>query len=168
MPETTPIYAFPYPCEGEDITVASFANLANAIDTKLLQLQNDQFDALNRYNAIATSANNVIAAGADTVIAGADSTYTIPAAGVWIINATTSTSVAPGAPTSSRLRVRNNAVVQFGLRQNTESGISYEIQATGPVVCAAGDVISFQFLFGGVGNWTLAVKWRAQMLVRIP
>lgn len=167
MPETTPIYGFPYPCEGEDITVATFANLANAIDTKLLDLQTDEFEALNRYNATATSASNVVPAGVETVIVGADSTYTIPAAGVWVVTATTLTGGLPAAPTSHRLRVRRNAVVQYGIRQNPETSI-YDIQAAGPMVCAAADVISFTILMGGVGNWTLSIQWRAQMLVRIP
>lgn len=166
MPETTPIFAFPYPCEGDDITVASFADLANAIDDKLLELQDDEYEALNRYNQELSSASNVIAAGVDAVIAGADSTYTIPAAGVWQISALTNTTSTTGTPTSARLRVRKNAVVQFGIRQNTET-VPYDIQAVGCITAAAGDVISFQFLFGGTGNWTLTVAWRAQMHVRI-
>lgn len=167
MPETTPIYGFPYPCEGEDITPAAFANLANAIDAKMLELQSDEFEALNRYSQIALSGSNVIAAGVDAVIAGANSTYTIPADGVWQISAkTVTTSVVGGTPTSHRLRVRKNAVVQFGIRQNPETA-TYDIQAVGCIVAAAGDVISFQFLFGGTGTWTLSINWRAQMLVRI-
>jgi hypothetical protein len=166
MPETTPIYGFPYPCEGEDITVASFANLANAIDAKLLEVQADEFEALNRYSAIRLSASNVIAAGVVTVISGTDSTYTIPADGVWVVSAKTNTTSTTGTPTSHQLRVRKNAVVQYGIRQNPESA-PYDIQAVGCMVASAGDVISFQFLFGGTGNWTLSVSWRAQMLVRI-
>lgn len=167
MPETTPIYGFPYPCEGEDITPAAFANLANAIDTKLLDVQNDQFEALNRFSAIGVSASNVVVAGVETVIVGANSTYTIPAAGMWIVSALTQTSTPPAGPTSHRLRVRKNAVVQYGIRQNPEAGI-YDIQTVGMMTAAAGDVISFTLLFGGVGNWTLTISWRAQMIVRIP
>lgn len=167
MPETTPIYGFPYPCEGEDVSPVAFANLATAIDTKMLELQSDQYEALNRYNQMSLSASNAIVAGAETVISGASSTYTIPVDGVWLISAkTVTTSVVGGVPTSHRLRVRKNAVVQYGNRQNPETA-TYDIQAVGSLVAAAGDIISFTFLFGGTGTWTLSINWRAQMLVRI-
>lgn len=168
MPDTTPIYGFPYPCEGDDISVTAFANLANAIDAKLLQLQSDEFEALNRYNSSGSSDIMVVAAGVDTVATGPDATYTIPVAGCWIITANTVTTGDPTTITSHRIRVRKNAVVQFGVRQNPETGVVYDIYTTGMLMCAAGDVISFQTLFSGTGNWTLTVDWEARMIVRIP
>lgn len=167
MPESTPIFGFPYPCEDEQITVASFANLANSIDIKLAQLQADEFEALNRYSAGGSSDILAVAAGVDTVMTGADATYTIPAAGVWLLQATTFTVVNPATSTSTRLRVRKNGVVQFGTRQNPENGI-FDFMAVGFIVAAAGDVISYQILYSGTGTWTVAAGWEASMFIRIP
>lgn len=166
MPQSTPIYSFPYPCEGEDITVTAFANLANAIDSKLAELNTDSYEARNRYNFAAETAQNVLAAGVDTVLAGANSTYTIPADGVYFIKAKCFNYVDPATFTSLRVRVRKNAVVQFGARQNPESQM-LDFLAAGMIPAAAGDTISFQALFTGTGSWTMSVIWYVAMFVRI-
>lgn len=168
MPEVTPIYGFPYPCPGENVDDAAFANLANAIDTKLLDVQGDEFQALNRFSQSLTTASNSLAAGVDTVLVGANSTYTFPSAGVWFVDARGLQQNLVGTITSFRIRVRTNAVVRFGFRLNTEFGVPQITQTMGMVVVGSGDTLSFQCLYTGTGTMDVVNFWSAHMIVRTP
>lgn len=167
MPSVTPIYAFPFPCPGDSVTPADFANLALAIDTKLTQLVSDDFEAKNRYNTLLTSATNILNPGVDTVVVGANSSYVLPVSGVFHVVASSRSLSFPATITSARLRVRLNAVVQYGLRMNTEDGTPKDFYTTGPIVGVAGDTITTQALYTGTGTWSMQVDLAARMLVRI-
>lgn len=168
MPDTTPIYGFPYPCPDEVVNAASFTALANAIDTKLLDLQADETAALNRPNARRVSAANTATAGVVNVTIGANSNFVIPAAGVWLVSAFIGALTGAGASNMYRLRVRNNAVVQFGTTKNGFFGITTRhLMCQGTIVCAVGDTIDTDFFYVG----TLTVGYSAilelKMITRI-
>jgi hypothetical protein len=169
MPGVTPIYSFPYPCASDLVTFADFSNLANAVDSKLFDLQADADLALNRYNGtfnVATQAG--IAAGVDTVLTNPASSYVIPAAGIYLINSrfnmVTATTI-----TSGRASVRVNAVRIYGRTFNFEYGsigTFIDVPPT-PLVCATGDTITFTFLYSGTGTASVGFGYSTRMIVRI-
>lgn len=167
MPAQTPIYGFQYPCPDEQITPAAFSNLANQIDAKLLDLQADYTLMLNRKNYDSpTSVAQTVAAGVDTVMTSAVLTYTVPMAGVWIFYARIFAQNVTGTVNSHRLHLRQNGVVRFGQVQNTEGATINPCNVAGPIVAAAGDVISLQWLFNGSGNEDILGILEGKMLVR--
>lgn len=169
MPDVTPIYEFPYPCVDEPVDFADFAALADAIDAKYLELQDDADLAVGRYNdtfQVASQAGIVV--NVDTVMTNADATYVIPAAGVYLVfasvNMITATTI-----TSARFRVRLNGVQIFGRTFNFEYGsvnTTFTIPP-GPLICATGDTVSFTFLYQGSGTATVSFNYTARMIVRI-
>jgi hypothetical protein len=169
MPGATPIYGFPYPCSNDLITAASFSNLANAIDTKLADVGADADLALNRYNATFVVGNQAgIAAGVDTPMTNTNATYVIPASGIYLVICQFAFSTATTI-SAARVRVRVNAVQIYGRSYNFEygsSGTSIEVPPAA-LVCAAGDTISFTFLYTGTGTATVSFRYSPRMVVRI-
>lgn len=169
MPETTPIYGFPYPCVNEPVDFNDFADLADAIDTKYAELLTDTDIALNRYNSVQTVATQAgIAVGVDTVMTNPNATYVIPAAGVWLVFATY-TMVTATTITSARFRVRLNGVQVFGRTFNFEFGniTTFVHLPPAPLICATGDTISFTFLYQGTGTASVSFDYVPRMIVRI-
>lgn len=169
MPETTPIYSFPYPCVSEAVDFADFANLANAIDTKLFELQADEDLAVGRYNAtFNVAAQAGIAVGVDTVLTNPNATYVIPAAGVYLVFGTYTMNAATTI-TSARLRVRLNGVQIFGRTFNFEFGNipTFVHIPPAPLICATGDTVSFTFLYQGSGTASVTLQYTARMVTRI-
>lgn len=167
MPAQTPIYGFQYPCPDEQITPAAFSTLANQIDAKLLELQADYTLMLNRKNYdSAQSVAQTVAAGVDTVMTSALLNYVVPMAGLWVFYSRVFAQNITGTVNSHRLHVRQNGVVRFGQVQNTEGGTTNPCNAVGPIVAAAGDVISLQWLFNGSGNEDIIGILEGKMLVR--
>jgi hypothetical protein len=125
--------------------------------------------ALNRPNV---DINNVgsqgIPAGAITALTLTDSTYTIPVAGVWDVWIETTDAGSPATVTYQRLRVLQNGVFRFAFSQDSENNITVACRAQGPMVAAAGDVISSTFQFTGTGTYTVSAKLSAKLLCRIP
>lgn len=168
MPDTTPIYGLPFPCPDELVTAGSFTALANAIDSKLLELQADETAMLNRPNARRVSASNTATAGVIKVTLGADSSFVIPAAGVWIVSAFVPSLAGAGATNVYRLRVRQNTTIRFGATKNGSFTITTRhLMCQGPIVAAVGDVIDTDFFYVG----TLTVDYSAilelKMITRI-
>lgn len=171
MPENTPIYGFTYPCPGDAITAATFATLANQIDTRLLAMQDNEEWALGRYSVIqAMSPNQAgLAQGVETVLVNAGSTYVIPADGVYIasgaMQGTATTNV-----DSARLRLRLNGVAIPGRTYNNAPASSQTelfTVPTAPFVAATGDTISAAVLWFGVGTLTVFFRLDVRMIVRI-
>ncbi len=169
MPATTPIYAFPYPCPGDTISASSFSGLANAIDTKLLELQADATFALNRPNVDSdVVATQNIPPGVVTTLTTADSTYTISVAGVWVVFLEVARDSGPTTVTYQRAQVLQNAVARFGFTQDSEGDVPVVCRPFGAIVAAAGDVITGTFLWTGTGTYTVSTKLSAKLLCRIP
>lgn len=168
MPDTTPIYGFTFPCPDETITSAAFTTLANQIDAKLLDVNADLTLALNRPNMDqgATTPTQTITAGVDTVLTIATSLYTIPAAGVWVVRASINT-LGVATVNMMRGRIRQNGTVRFSYVTNTEGNNPGPVIPLGPIVAAAGDAITLQFLFNGAGTMDVFANLNAKMLVRI-
>lgn len=169
MPESTPIYGFTYPCPDETITSAAFNTLANQIDTKLNDVNNDLILALNRPNVDqgGSAVLQTIAAGVDTVLTIPEATYTILTPGVWMVRAVINTFNLPTV-NMMRGRIRQNGVVRYSYTTNTEGNNPGPVIPLGPIVAAAGDVISLQFLFNGAGTMDVFATLTAKMWVRIP
>lgn len=170
MPRTTPIFGFPYPCPGETVGPGAFQNLANAIDSKLNEIRADETAALNRPNArrqtaaLSNSATNSVLA----VTTGPNSSFTIPAAGVWIVTAFVPGIGGAGAFNEIRLRVRQNTTPRFGTTRNTTTGLTvFNTITIGPLVCAVGDVIDTDFFYTGTLTITYSVIMNLKMIVRI-
>lgn len=170
MPDSTPIFGFPYPCPGETIDPSSFLNLANAIDAKLNELAADETAALNRPNARRQTAalSNSATNGVLAVTTGAGSSFTIPAAGVWIVTAFVPGIGGAGLFNELRLRVRQNTTPRFGSTRNTTTGITFfNTICIGPLVCAVGDIIDTDFFYTGTLTITYSVILNLKMIVRI-
>lgn len=170
MPDQTPIYGFIYPCPDEVVTPAAFTTLANQIEAKLSDVNNDLSLALNRYNVDqgGTATTQNIPAGVDTVLVIATSLYTIPVAGVWMVRARMHTLVSPATVNMMRGRIRQNGVVRYSYTSNTEGNNASPVVPLGTIVAAAGDTISLQFLYNGAGTMDVFAELSARMLVRIP
>lgn len=167
MPASTDIYGFTYPCPGDLITATSFATLANQIDTKLLDLQADYTLGLNRYSTYTTAAaSQSIPAGAETTLTSAGTSYTIPMAGIWVIEAEVIPTSSPATITVERVRIFQNATPRFGFTQNTEGNNTRTVVASGPIVAALADVITIRFTHTGSVNVTVDANISAKMLVR--
>lgn len=168
MPASTPIYGFPYPCPGETVNPSSFLNLANAIDTKLNDLAADESAALNRPNGRRQSVANTATNSVLSVTTGVGSSFTIPAAGVWIVTAFVPSIGGLGLFNEIRLRVRQNTTPRFGVTRNTTTGITFfNTFCIGPLVCAAGDTIDSDFFYTGTLTITYSVILNLKMIVRI-
>lgn len=168
MPESTPIYGFTSPCPGETVTSAAFATLANQIDAKLLEVDADRVAALNRRNvSLNGGAVQTIPANVNTLLTLTGSTYTIPQAGVWIVRVSVNTTSSPTV-TMMRAQVRQNGTVRFEFIQNTEGDTTNPVTPVGPIVAAAGDVITTMFQFNGAGTMDVFANLDAKLIVRIP
>lgn len=168
MPGQTPIYGFLYPCADELISAASFTTLANQIDSKLTELNNDLTFALNRPSvSLPPNATQTITANTDTILTLPSSTYTIPVAGVWIVRVLVRTN---DLATVSMMwaRVRQNAVVKYGYVQNTEGDSPVPVPPHAAIVAAAGDVLTTFFRFNGAGTMDVSAELDAKLIVRIP
>lgn len=173
MPENTPIYGFTYPCPGDPVDATSFATLANQIDAQLLSMQDDEEWSLGRYSVQQQMTPNqgAIAQGVETALANANSTYVIPADGVYIATGftqiTSTTSV-----DSARLRLRLNGVSIPGRSFNNANApfitnTSLFDTPSAPFVAVTGDTISAAVLWFGVGTGTAFFVLHVRMLVRI-
>lgn len=169
MPAATPIYNFPYPCPGETISPASFSNLANAIDSKLQEVEADRVFALNRPNVdLQLVGSQVINPGVVTTLTTPDSTYTISVAGVWVVRVAVDISSSPPTVTYQRAQILQNGVARFGFTQDSESNIAMSCYPVGAIVAAAGDVITTTMLYTGTGTMTVTTNLSAKLLCRIP
>jgi hypothetical protein len=167
MPKSTDVYGFTYPCPGETIDPAAFQTLAGQIDTKLADVNTDWTTALNRRNYDLFSAQQSgIASGVDTVITAADSQYTIPVAGIWLFSIQ-ATHFGWATINVARLRVRQNGTLRFSQTQNCENNSQQLPHPKGPMVAAAGDVMSTAFFFTGTGTATVQLQISAKLLVRL-
>jgi hypothetical protein len=168
MPSATPIYNFPYPCPDETIGPAAFANLANAIDSKLNELAADESAALNRPNARRNSVVNVATNSVLSVTTGVGSSFIIPAAGVWLVSAFIPALGGGGIANEIRLRVRQNGTVRYGVTKNLTTFIAAaNASCFGPLVCAAGDTIDTDMFYTGTLTVTYTVNMGLKMIVRI-
>lgn len=173
MPENTPIYGFTYPCPGDPINATTFATLANQIDAQLLVLQDDEEWALGRYSVSQTMSPNQagLVQGVETALSNANSTYVIPADGVYIANAATQ-GIATTSVDSMRLRLRLNGVPIPGRSYNNaaspfpDSTQVFDIPSN-PFVAVTGDTISAAVLWFGVGTLTAFLRLDVRMIVRI-
>lgn len=169
MPDTTPIYGFPYPCPDEVISPMAFTNLANAIDAKLAEVNADMVFALNRPNFDFTSgAGQVINPGVNTTLTMASSTYTVTVAGVWVLWVNVLYTATPPTITFQNARIRLNGVDQFGFSNDTENNNTIPVRVVGPVVAAAGDVITTTFLYTGTGTASVVGLLSGKLICRIP
>lgn len=165
MPDTTPIYALPYPCPGDTVDATDFQDLALAIEAKMIDIEADYLLALNRFNSDDGGTVQTIATGVDTVILVPQ--YTIPLAGVYVVTAHLFPASAPATINATRIRVRQGAVSRFGFTANNELNTTRNVMAVGVIVAAAGDVISATALFSGAGTLDVFVDMTFKMLCRI-
>lgn len=168
MPANTPIYGFTYPCETEPVSFVNFQTLANQIDTRLASIQLDENYATGRYNVKQTAADQAaIVSGVETPLVNAGSTYVIPADGVYWVSARVRLQAATSL-SSSRLRVRLNAVPLFGQSFNTTAPLfNGPMIAVGTMNAVTGDTISMSILFTGVGAGTATLtRLDVRQLVR--
>lgn len=169
MPDATPIYSFPYPCPYETVSPSAFSDLANAIDTKLNELAADERAALNRPNARRQSAVNTATNSVLLVTTGANSSFVIPAAGVWVASAFVPSLAGAGIPNEMRLRVRQNTTPRYGVTRNLTTSLTFNnTTCFGPLVCAAGDTIDTDFFYTGTLTVDYFVILNLKMFVRIP
>lgn len=147
----------------------AFLNLANAIDAKLVQVRTDETDALNRPNASRTSATNTATNNVLNVTTGANSSFVIPAAGVWLVSAfARNVAGGVGVPNEWRLRVRQNTTPRFGVTRNLFFGLTVaNASCLGPLVCAVGDTIDTDFFYTGTLTTSYSVVLDLKMTVRI-
>lgn len=166
MPGATPIYSFPYPCVDEPVDSADFQALGDAIDAKLLDVQADANYATGRYNTALGVGSQVIPVGVETVLTNPSAQYVTPVAGVYLADA--SFRVTPGGLyTTSRMRVRLNGVTVYGqTTTNNQLLTSWEVPS-GAIVAAAGDTISFAFLYQGTVTASVSFSLSVRLIVRI-
>lgn len=169
MPQTTPIYGFPFPCPGETITAAAFTNLANAIDTKLLDLRTQESSALHRPRAEQSRLGFNVVVATDTTITGAGSTYVIPADGIYIVSVTyvIDSGFSPGA-SGGRAIIRQNGTNRFAsVLHAPASGGSPKQTLSCPIIGITGDSITVVVRFEGTsGNLNFDMYLTARMIVR--
>lgn len=167
MPETTPIYGFPYPCLDEAVSFTDFEALGDAVDAKLLEVQADADYAVGRYNVSQNAGSQAgIAAGVETVMTNVGAQYVVPVSGVYLtfvdVDILAVTSI-----TWNRMRVRLNGVPTYGRTTNNENGFFRYQVVPCPLIAAAGDTISCAFLYGGTGTATVSMYLSSRLIVRI-
>lgn len=165
MPDTTPIFALPYPCPGDTVDATDFQDLALAIEAVMVNIEADYTLALNRFNVDLSGAVQTLPAGVDTVITTPQ--YTITQAGVYVVSAHLFPASSPATINATRIRVRQGAVSRFGFTQNNEANTTRNVMTNGPIVAAAGDVISGIALFSGAGTLDVFMDLTVKMLCRI-
>lgn len=159
MPANTPIFGFTYPCPGDVVNASSFATLANQIDTRLLSIQTDENFAVGRYrfSSFVLTAIVGVAPTVETPIILAGTNYVVPADGLYVVRV--SWQAAATTITSMRMRVRVNAVAQFGKTFNNDLQVPNSsilpTNMTGLVPAVAGDSINTSVIFFGTGTMTV-------------
>lgn len=168
MPANTPIYAFTYPCLDDVITPTAFETLAEQIETKLLDVEADRSLALNRPNVdLVFDAAQTFTAGVEASFTVGQSTYVIPAAGVWAFQALAqSLSIGPTI-NMMRMRILQNGTPRILYTQNTEGNGPLSPAPQGVLVCAAGDTITFSFLYNGTATLNILGSFSARLICRI-
>lgn len=167
MPDSTPIYGFTFPCPGEVVSAADFTLLANQIDAKLLDVNNDLDAALLRRNfRVFPPGTQVITAGVDTVLTIPGSSYVIPESGVWVFSAAVFPQTLPTVQ-MMRARIQQNGVTRSGFTHNTENNVTNAPTPFGPIVAAVGDTITIRFLYAGAATMTVRALLSAKLIVRI-
>lgn len=167
MPDTTPIYAFPYPCPGDVVDATDFQDLANAVEAAMVTVDADYLLALNRFNVDQQSSIQNIPAGVDTVITTGQYTIPVGGAGIWIATGHVFNTSTPATTNALRIRIRQGAVSRFGFTANAEGNVPRNAMAVGPIVAADGDVLSATVLFSGAGTMDVFVDFSFKMLCRI-
>lgn len=169
MPAATPIYGFPYPCPGEQIDAGAFTLLANAIDSKLLDLRTQESMALHRPGTKQSRTGFNVALNTDTVITGAGSSYTLPQNGIYLVyvRITLDGGFSPGV-TGGRFRVRQNGTARFAATIHAATaGSSPRTSATGPIVGVAGDVVTVEVRYTGTdATMNFDMELSARMIIR--
>lgn len=169
MPDSTPIYSFPYPCPGEAVTAGSFSALANAIDAKLNSLKDKEFAALHRPIVDQFVEDFLVAVGVETPITGPGSSFVIPINGIYIVNVKCTADGGFNPPmTGAHVRVRQNAVNRFGnMIFPPTAGNSPNVNAVGPIVGTTGDVMDVTVRQQGAAPVLFDLLIRAKMIVAL-
>lgn len=169
MPESTPIYGFPYPCPGDTIDATDFADLANAVDAQMLIVQGAMDYALGRYNVQQpVSSQAGLLPGVETILASAGSTYVIPADGFYLAAFRLTLLAVAGVHASHRIRLRLATVAIPGYTQAI-GNLGASSQLTGvPIFATAGQTVDIGVTYFGTGTGTVnGMQLDVRQVVRV-
>lgn len=186
MPGSTPIYAIPYPCQGENIDCEAFEAWADAIQNAIDLTRVLETQARTRPSARASGTGQAgFVSGANTALVYQTEVYdnngmvnlavnndrfTIQTPGWYLFGTFVQTTVL-ATTTSVAVGLTQNAVFTFRkkhspnpINANTTPGV----QAIGLMRCAQGDVIQSLYTYtGGVSPVVLNVTMFGYMTSRL-
>lgn len=168
MPDT-PVYSITYPCEGSPVSVADFATFATDVEAAISTVSTVANGVTHRpyvrgnwtSNAAVAVETIVVFSAASTSSTGitvnaAAGTATIGTAGIYRIGANLSNGTQSDTTMSSqRLSVFRNGVFYAGKRFRGRNPISIDCAGGSYTILmnlAAGDVITFRYLWTGTGS----------------
>lgn len=174
MPGSTPNFAIPYPCAGENIDPSVFQDFADAVEAAIASVEADANTALNRSNAAARFNGTSTAAGVVTQldmssadfqnnvsIPGADN-FVIIDAGIYMVTLEAGSTTVSTTVTSWAAEIRQNTTVRYRRKVSPDPATSTAgfLNVVGLLVCAAADSIDFTWEWTGAGI-NLVVPGRA-------
>lgn len=172
MPESTPIYAIPYPCPGETIDSAVFADFANAVDAAMTSVSATETEALTRPTAkvylagapSALAANVELQLSYDTEAWDNDGMATVPGntlvvqtAGTYNVVGACIIATTAGTFTGAQIAIKKNGVLHYVHRDDSGDLSDVSMYLSGLIDAVPADVLSFHAIkFGGGGGTGLA------------
>lgn len=167
MPETTPIYGFPYPCPGDPINATDFQDLADAIDAQMAVIQDDMDLALNRYNVQQTvAAQALIPPAVETILASAGSTYVLQADGFYLASLRMFLLPVGGVLASARFRLRLAATAIPGYTQYLGNFAQGTQLTAVPIFGTTGQTVDIGVTYFGTGTATVSGGLDVRLVAR--
>lgn len=165
MPGSTPNFAIPYPCAGENINSLVFANFANGVETALATVDALSTAALARPNAaIKNSAGQSIAFGAAvaltmpttdfaTGVTAAAGGFTILTDGIYMVTLEASTASVTTSVSSWAIEVLQAGTTRYRRKLSPNPAIATAggINLAGLIQATVGQAITFQWQWTGAG-----------------
>lgn len=163
MPDSSPVFGIPFPCEGEAITCDSFADFATGVESALASVDVTVDQALNPPNAGVNLTQSVaVAAATDCVyvteywdsanMATVGTTpLTAPADGMYLI--TINAGVSGFATiTSAKAAININGTDQYAFKFPAGVGTPNRCSTQGLYRLAIGDLVRCRFTWTGTGG----------------
>lgn len=165
----TPNFSIAYPCEGSAITLADFANLATTTEAAVIAVLAEARAVTHTPNARALGTSAAAFGVEDTMIYtlvptsvvssgitvnAAAGTFTILTPGIYLATVRLGGNSSTLTMTSQRVATAVNGVNQTVRKYRGFNPATTEAIAgawTSDILCAAGDVVTFRYLWTGTG-----------------
>lgn len=164
---STPNWAIPYPCSGDNIDCTIFEDFTVAIQTAITTLDTLTTTALRRPTAKITGSGQAIAAGATTNATFSSEEFdtaamanlgvnndrlTVTSDGMYMITAWSDLGSPFTTMTSNSVAISVNGTIIYRKKNSSDTNLDMNVTVTGLYNCVVGDIIRMPILWTGTGG----------------